>query len=74
MYSILSYHVIIMLVLPVVVNVIYITVLSVPVMIVSHLLAYMLKIVPDEPLVTLRGVVLYGITPRVTEIDCSSCE
>lgn len=82
MYSILSYHVIIMLVLPVVVsclyceraNVIYTTVLSVPVMIVSHLLAYMLKIVPDEPLVTLRGVVLYGITPRVTEIDCSSCE
>ena len=76
MYSILSYHVIIMLVLPVVVsclyceraNVIYTTVLSVPVMIVSHLLAYMLKIVPDEPLVTLRGVVLYGITPRVIEL------
>lgn len=28
----------------------------------------MLKIVPDEPLVTLRGVVLYGITPRVIEL------
>ena len=73
MYSILSYHVIIMLVLPVVVSclycertyVIYTTVLSVPVMIVSHLLAFMLKIVPDEPLVTLKGVVLYGIIPRV---------
>ena len=76
MYSILSYHVIIMLVLPVVVsclyceraNVIYTTVLSVPVMIISHLIAYSLKIVPDEPLVTLRGVLIYGILPRVLEL------
>lgn len=76
MYSILSYHVIIMLVLPVVVsclyceraNVIYTTVLSVPVMIISHLIAYSLKIVPDEPLVTLRGVLVYGIIPRVLEL------
>ena len=64
MYSILSYHVIIMLILPVVVsclyceraNVIYTTVLSIPAMVISHLIAFMLKIVPDEPLVTLRGV------------------
>lgn len=76
MYSILSYHVIIMLVLPVVVsclyceraNVIYTTVLSVPVMIISHLIAYSLKIVPDEPLVTLQGVLIYGILPRVIEL------
>ena len=76
MYSILSYHVIIMLILPVVVSclycertyVIYTTVLSVPVMIVSHLIAFMLKIVPDEPLVTLEGVLLYGIIPRVIEL------
>lgn len=76
MYSILSYHVIIMLIFPVVVsclycdrsNVIYTTVLSVPVMIVSHLVAHMLKIVPDEPLVTLRGVLLFGIIPRVIEL------
>ena len=76
MYSILSYHVIIMLILPVVVaclycerkNVIYTTVLSVPVMVVSHLIAYELKVVPDEPLVTLRGVLLYGIIPRVIEL------
>ena len=73
LYSILSYHVIIMLILPVVVSclycertyVIYTTVLSVPVMIISHLVAFILKIVPDEPLVTLYGVVLYGIIPRV---------
>lgn len=76
MYSILSYHVIIMLILPVVVSclycerkyVIYTTVLSVPVMIVSHLIAFWLKIVPDEPLVTLRGVLFYGIIPRVIEL------
>lgn len=76
MYSILSYHVIIILVLPVVVSclycdrtyVIYTTVLSVPAMVVSHLIAFMLKIIPDEPLVTLRGVWLYGIIPRVIEL------
>ena len=76
MYSILSYHVIIMLVFPVVVSclycerihVIYTTALSVPVMIISHLIAYSLKIVPDEPLVTLRGVFIYGIAPRVIEL------
>ena len=76
MYSILSYHVIIMLILPVVVsclycersNVIYTTILSIPVMIISHLIAFRLKIVPDEPLVTLRGVWLYGIVPRVIEL------
>ena len=76
MYSILSYHVIIMLVFPVVVSclycerihVIYTTALSVPVMIISHLIAYSLKIVPDEPLVTLRGVFIYGIIPRVIEL------
>ena len=76
MYSILSYHVIIMLVFPVVVSclycdrihVIYTTALSVPVMIISHLIAYSLKIVPDEPLVTLRGVFIYGIVPRVIEL------
>ena len=76
MYSILSYHVIILLVLPVVVsclyceraNVIYTTVLSIPVMIVSHLVAFTLNIIPDEPLVTLRGVLIYGIIPRVIEL------
>ncbi len=75
LYSILSYHVIIMLVFPVVISclycdtksVMYASVLSIPVMIVSHLIAFQLKIVPDEPLVTLKGVWLYGILPRVIE-------
>ena len=76
MYAILSYHVILMLALPVVAsclycersNVIYTTALSIPVMVISHLIAFNLKIVPDEPLVTLRGVVFYGIVPRVIEL------
>ena len=76
MYAILSYHVIIMLALPVVAsclycersNVIYTTALSIPVMVISHLIAFNLKIVPDEPLVTLHGVVFYGIVPRVIEL------
>ncbi len=75
LYSILSYHVIIMLVFPVVISclycdtksVIYASVLSIPVMIAAHLIAFQLKVVPDEPLVTLNGVWLYGILPRVIE-------
>ena len=80
MYSILSYHVIIMLVLMVVVSclyckreqVIFTTVLSIPVMAVSHLIAFMLQTVPDEPLVTLQGVLLYGIILRVIELAAIS--
>ena len=80
LYSILSYHVIIMLILPVVVSclyceracVIYTTVLNIPVMVLSHLIAFLLKIVPDEPLVTLQGVLVYGIIPRVIELAAIS--
>lgn len=76
MYAILSYHVIIMLVFPVVVSclycdrasVLYTTLLSLPVMLASHLIAWQLKIIPDEPLVTLRGVLLYGLLPRAIEM------
>lgn len=80
LYAFLSYHVIIMLVFPVVVaclycdrsSVMYTYILSLPVMVTSHLLAYMLKVVPDEPLVTLRGVLLYGVVPRVIELTAVS--
>ncbi len=76
LYAILSYHVVIMIVFPVAVSclycdkkcVIYTYFLSVPVMIASHLIALHLKIVPDEPLVTLKGTLLYGIVPRVIEL------
>ncbi|MGN0390970.1 MAG: HD-GYP domain-containing protein [Wujia sp.] len=80
LYSFLSYHVIIMLVFPVVVsclycdreNVLYTTILSIPVMVASHLIAFMLKVVPDEPLVTLRGVLVYGLVPRIIEFTAIS--
>lgn len=76
LYAILSYHVIIMLTFPVVVSCLYCdrkyvwytTFLSIPAMVVSHLLAFRLKVVPDEPLVTLKGVLVYGVTPRVIEL------
>ncbi|MGN0438495.1 MAG: HD-GYP domain-containing protein [Lachnospiraceae bacterium] len=75
LYSILSYHVIIMLIFPVIVAclycekscVIYTALLSYPTIIISHLLAFQLKYVPDEPLVTLHGVIFYGIIPRLIE-------
>lgn len=76
LYAILSYHVIIMLVFPVTVaclycdraSVLYTTILSLPVLVVSHLTAFYLNVVPDEPLVTLRGVLCYGILPRAIEL------
>lgn len=75
LYSFISYHVIIMLVFPIVVSclycdrksVIYTALLGIPVIIVSHLLAFELKVVPDEPLVTLKGTIFYGILPRLLE-------
>ena len=75
LYSILSYHVIAMLVFPVVISclysdtksVVFTSVLGVPVIIIAHFIAFALKIVPDEPLVTIKGVVLFGIVPRLIE-------
>ncbi len=75
-YAVLSYHVILMLSFPLVIAclysrnryVIYVSVLTIPMLIVSHLAAFALKVVPDEPLVTLKGVVLYGILPRLLEM------
>lgn len=76
LYAILSYHVIIMFTFPMVVSclycdkkcVIYTYLLSVPVMIISHLIALNLKVVPDEPLITLFGTIVYGVIPRVIEL------
>lgn len=76
LYAILSYHVIIMLAFPVVVSclycdkkcVIYAYFLSVPMMVISHLIALQLKVVPDEPLITLLGTIVYGVIPRAIEL------
>ena len=75
MYAVLSYHTIIMLVFPLVMAclynkkkyVFYTAILSVPMIIASHLAAFYLKVIPDEPLVTLKGTILYGIIPRTIE-------
>lgn len=76
-YSTLSYHTIIMLVFPIVMSclynekkyVLYTLALSIPMVIISHLVAFYLHIVPDEPLVTLKGTIFYGIMPRVIEMS-----
>lgn len=75
-YAALSYHTIIMLVFPLVMAcmynekkyVIYTAILTMPMIVISHLAAFYLKIVPDEPLITLKGTILYGIVPRTIEI------
>ena len=75
LYSLLSYHVILMLAFPVLVSclycerkcVVYTSVLSYPVIIAAHFIAFALKLVPDEPLITLKGVIAYGILPRLLE-------
>ena len=75
-YATLSYHTVMMLAFPVVVSclynerkyVIYTLIVSEPVLIISHLIAFQLKIVVDEPLVTLRGVWCYGILPRTIQL------
>lgn len=80
LYSLLSYHTILMLSFPIVAAclynekkyVIFTWALSIPVIVISHLIALQLKIVPDEPLVTLKGVILYGIVPRIIELTAVS--
>jgi HD-GYP domain-containing protein (c-di-GMP phosphodiesterase class II) len=75
LYAFLSYHVIIMLVFPVVLAclycdkglVLYTTLLSIPTILAAHLVALQLRIVTDEPLVTLHGVLFYGVLPRELE-------
>lgn len=74
-YSTLSYHTILMLIFPLIMSclynkkkyVVFTTVISVPMITISHLIALRLKVVPDEPLVTLNGTVMYGIIPRTIE-------
>lgn len=75
LYTILSYHVIMMLVFPVVLSclycdlksVIYTSTLGIPVLIISHLLSSFTSVVPDEPLVEIKDIVVYGIVPRLIE-------
>lgn len=76
LYIFLSYHVILMLAFPIVIaclycdrkSVLFTSLLCVPVLVISHLIAFKLHMVPDEPLITLRGVICYGIIPRLIEL------
>lgn len=75
-YAILSYHVILMLSFPLVIAclysgkryVTYVSALTLLMLVGSHIAAYKLGVVPDEPLVTLKGTILYGILPRLIEM------
>lgn len=75
-YAILSYHVILMLSFPLVVAclyskkryIVYVSALTIPMLIISHLVAFALKVVPDEPLISLKGTIIYGILPRLIEM------
>ena len=74
-YAVLSYHTIIMLVFPLIIAclynkkkyVYYVAVLCVPMIIISHLVSTVLRVVPDEPLVEVSDVVFFGILPRTIE-------
>ena len=80
MYAFLSYHVVIMFVVPVCIACLYhnkryplmTMIMTIPVLIIAHFIAYELKLVPDEPLVSVRGVICFGIIPRLIQfIGCS---
>lgn len=75
LYVMFSYHVVIMLVFPTVMSVvfcdkrdvIYTELISIPVMLICHLGAYYVGYLSDEPLKTMKGVLLYGFVPRLIE-------
>ena len=75
LYVMFSYHVVIMLIFPTVMSVlfcekkdvIYTELISIPVIVVVHFGAYYVGYLSDEPLVTLHGVIFFGILPRLIE-------
>lgn len=74
-YAVLSYHVILMICFPTIIAclygkrkyLVYSCILTVPMIIISHVIAVNLKVVPDEPLQDYQEVFFYGIVPRVIE-------
>ncbi|MDY3240264.1 MAG: HD-GYP domain-containing protein [Anaerovoracaceae bacterium] len=76
LYTFLSYHVILIFAFPLVISclycekncVIFTTGLIIPTLVISHFAAFYFHIVPDEPLVTIHGLVWYGIIPRIIEL------
>lgn len=76
LYVVLSYHVILMLIFPLLLSclynetryVTYTTILEIPMIVGAHVISYYTKIVPDEPLQTMQEIALYGIAPRTLQI------
>lgn len=75
LYTLLSYHVILLFTVPCAVSCIYnrtnyarfTAAFSIPVIVVSHLLSGVFRLVPDEPLVEVDDIIKYGIIPRLLE-------
>lgn len=74
LYAFFSYHVVMLLVLPVIISclycdyrfTLYTSAISIPVMIAAHFVALKLQIIPDEPVVTLHGL-FHALLPRIME-------
>jgi hypothetical protein len=75
LYAVLSFHVIILLVFPVALSclycekncVLYATALSLPMLVVAHLVACVLQVVENEPLTEVYDMMVYGLLPRIFE-------
>lgn len=77
-YSVLTYHMVMMLAFPLVMSVMYFdpkltlftTISSVFLMIASHIISYFISVMNDDPLQSLKAIILYGLLPRLF-IYCS---
>ena len=75
LYTVLSYHAVIMLVFPLICSCLYsdkkwtfyVGTISVPMIIISHIAAFYLDVVDDEPLFNMHKVIYFGIIPRIIE-------
>lgn len=77
-YSVLTYHMIMMLAFPLIMSVMYFdpkltlftTISSVFLMTASHIISFFISVMDDDPLESLRAIMLYGLLPRLF-IYCS---
>ena len=77
-YSVLTYHMIMMLAFPLIMSVMYFdpkltlftTISSIFLMTASHIISFFISVMDDDPLESLRAIMLYGLLPRLF-IYCS---
>ena len=75
LYTVFSYHSVMLFVFPLVISLLfcnrryvwYTICFTLPIIIISHYLALVLDIIPNEPLGTVLGVTIYGVIPRTLE-------